>query len=42
MYKTEIAREKAERAKDVVSKGIDAARDVVNAIPIPKAPGRDR
>ena len=43
MYKAEIAREKAEKAKelarDVVSKGIDAAKDVVKAVPLP---GRER
>ena len=42
VYKAEIARTKAEKAKevakDVVSKGIDAARSV----PIPRAPGRER
>ena len=46
VYKAEIAREKTDKArdlaKDMVSKGIDAARDIVNAAPIPKAPGRDR
>ena len=46
MYKSEIAREKAERAKelakDVVSRGIDAAKDAVKAVPIPRAPGRER
>ena len=45
-YKADIARKKNERAKDLandmVSKGIDAARDIVNAVPIPKASGRDR
>ena len=43
MYKAEIAREKAEKAKelarDAVSKGIDAAKDVVKAVPLP---GRER
>ena len=43
MYKAEIAKEKAEKAKelarDVVSKGIDAAKDVVKAVPLP---GRER
>ena len=39
VYKAEIAAERAEKAKDVVSKGLDAARDVVKAVPIP---GRDR
>ena len=46
IYKAEIAREKAERskelAKDVVSRGIDAAREAAKAVPIPKAPGRER
>ena len=46
VYKAEIARTKAEKArelaKDVVSKGLDAARDAAKAVPIPKAPGRDR
>jgi len=45
IYKAEIAREKAERtkelAKDVVSKGIDAARDAAKAVPI-KVPGKER
>ena len=39
VYKAEIAAERAEKAKDVVSKGLDAARDAVKAVPIP---GRDR
>ena len=43
LYKAEIAKEKAERAselaRDVVSKGIDAAKDVVKAVPLP---GRER
>ena len=42
MYKTEIAREKAELAKDVVSKGIEAAHEAAKAVPIPKVSGRDR
>ena len=46
LYKAEIAREKAEKArelaKDVVSKGLDAAKDAAKVVPIPKAPGRDR
>ena len=46
VYKAEIARTKAEKArelaKDVVSKGLDAARDAAKAVPIPKVPGRDR
>ena len=46
IYKAEIARTKAEKArelaKDVVSKGLDAARDAAKAVPIPKVPGRDR
>lgn len=46
IYKAEIAREKAERskelAKDVVSRGIDAAREAAKAVPVPKAPGRER
>ena len=45
MYKAEIAKEKAEKAKelakDVVSKGIDAAKDVARAVPL-KVPGRER
>ena len=45
IYKAEIAREKAERskelAKDVVSRGIDAARDAAKAVPI-KVPGKER
>ena len=43
LYKAGIAKEKAERAselaKDVVSKGVDAAKDVVKAVPLP---GRER
>ena len=43
LYKAEIAKEKAERAseltKDVVSKGVDAAKDGVKAVPLP---GRER
>ena len=45
VYRAEIAAERAERAervKDVVSKGPDAALGAVNAVPIPKAPGKDR
>ena len=42
LYKAEIAKEKAELAKDVVSKGIEAAREAAKAVPIPKVPGRDR
>ena len=42
MYKAEIAREKAELAKDVVSKGIEAAREAAKAVPAVKVPGRDR
>ena len=45
LYKVEIAREKAERArelaKDVVSRGLDAAKDAAKAVPI-KVPGRER
>ena len=45
LYKAEIAKEKAEKAKelakDVVSKGIDAAKDVARAVPV-KVPGRER
>lgn len=45
-YRTEILREKAERgkelAKDMVSKGIDAARDAVKAVSGKKAPGKER
>jgi hypothetical protein len=46
VYKADIAREKAERArqlaKDVVSRGADAAKEAAKAVPVPKAPGRDR
>ena len=42
LYKAEIAREKAELAKDVVSKGIEAAREAVKMVPAVKVPGRDR
>ena len=41
-YKAEIVLEKREKAKDLVSKGIDAARDAARAVPIPKAPGKER
>ena len=45
LYKAEIARGKAEKAKelakDVVSRGIDAAKDAAKAVPI-KVPGRER
>ena len=45
LYKAEIAKEKAEKAKelakDMVSKGIDAAKDVARAVPL-KVPGRER
>ena len=45
LYKAEIAREKAEKAKelakDVASRGIDAAKDAAKAVPI-KVPGRER
>ena len=45
LYKVEIAREKAERArelaKDVVSRGLDAAKDAAKAVPI-KVQGRER
>ncbi|MBQ9075912.1 MAG: PcfB family protein [Mogibacterium sp.] len=45
-YKAEIARNRSERtrelAKDMVSGGLDAARDAAKAVPIPKAPGKDR
>ena len=46
IYTAEMAREKAERArelaKDVVSRGDAAVRDTVKAVPIPKASGRER
>ena len=42
LYKAEIAKEKAELAKNVVSKGVEAAREAAKAVPIPKVPGRDR
>lgn len=45
LYKAEIVREKAERAKelakDVVSRGLDAAKDAAKAVPI-RVPGRER
>ncbi len=45
-YKEEIARSKAEKAKelakDMVSKGIDAAREAARAVPVPKTPGKER
>ena len=42
LYKAEIAREKAELAKDVVSKGIEAVREAAETVPIPKVSGRER
>ena len=46
IYKAEIARAKAEKsrelANDVVSRGLDAAKDAAKLVPIPKAPGRER
>ena len=42
VYKAEIALAKRERAKDVVSKGIEAAKDAAKAVPIPRAPGKER
>jgi len=45
-YKEEIARSKTEKAKelakDMVSKGIDAAREAAREVPVPKAPGKER
>ena len=45
-YKAEIVAEKAgkarELAKDVVSKGVDAVRDAANAVPLPRASGKER
>ena len=41
-YKAEIARKKEEKAKDMVSKGIEAAIDAAKAVPVPRAPGKDR
>ena len=41
-YKMEIARKKEEKAKDMVSKGIEAAIDAAKAVPVPRAPGKDR
>lgn len=42
LYKAEIAKEKAELAKDVVSKGLEAVKEAAKSVPIPKVPGRDR
>ena len=42
LIKAEIAMEKAELAKDVVSKGLEAAREAAKAVPVVKVPGRDR
>ena len=42
VYKAEIALAKRERAKDVVSRGIEAAKDAAKAVPIPRAPGKER
>ena len=42
VYKAEIALEKKEKEKELVSKGIDAVKDVVRAVPVPKAPGKER
>ena len=41
-YKAEIALTKREKAKELVSKGIDAAKDAARAVPIPKVPGKER
>ena len=45
-YKAEIALARAERdrelAKDMVSKGLDAARGAAKAVPVPRAPGKER
>ena len=38
---SEITEKAKELAKDVVSKGIDAAKDVARAVPL-KVPGRER
>ena len=40
-YKTEIALAKKERAKELVSKGIEAAKEAARAVPI-KVPGKER
>ena len=42
MYKAEIELTKREKAKELVSKGIEAAKDAVKAVPIPKVPGKER
>ena len=41
-YKAEIALAKREKAKELVSKGIEAAKDAARAVPIPKVPGKER
>jgi len=40
-YKAEITLAKKEKAKELVSKGIDAAKDAVKAVPI-RVPGKER
>jgi hypothetical protein len=42
VYKAEIELTKREKAKELVSKGIEAAKDAVKAVPIPKVPGKER
>ena len=42
VYKAEIALEKKEKERELVSKGIDAVKDAVSAVPVPKAPGKER
>ena len=46
IYKAESTRAKAEKsrelANDVVSRGLDAAKDAAKLVPVPRAPGRER
>ncbi len=42
VYKAEIALEKKEKERELVSKGIDAVKDAVHAVPVPKVPGKER
>jgi hypothetical protein len=42
MYRAEIAREKAERSRGLANDVVSRAADAVKAVPVPKAPGRER
>ncbi len=41
-YKAEIAIAREEKARDMVSRGIDAVKDAVKLVPVPRAPGKER